>query len=148
MIPFVFKLWVTGGYGSSQNPTSSETSEFIDEKGATSGPDLQWKFYSHCATMMNSTHGILTGGDDGYPRRTLMVNLDNFEMTRGPDLKEYGRLTHSCAHIRHSNGSNFIIAVGGQYYNDGYHYSDTTEILDADEASKPNGCWNPGKKLL
>ena len=95
--------------------------------------------------MMNSTHGILTGGDDN-PRGTLMVNLENFEMTSGPYLKENGRLAHSCAHIRHSNGSNFIIAVGGQYYDNGYHYTDTTEILDADEASKPNGCWNPGKR--
>ena len=69
MISFFFKLWVTGGHASSHSPSRSETSELINENGATSGPNLQWKFHSHCATMMNSTHGILTGGDDGYTRR-------------------------------------------------------------------------------
>ena len=63
-------------------------------------------------------------------KQSLIVNSDTFEMTKGPDLAESGRYLHACAHIRHNNGSNFVIATGGA---NGYGL-DTSEILNADNA--------------
>ena len=65
------------------------------------------------------------------------------------DSKTFGTLTHpryhlACAQIKHSNGSNFIIAVGGKYRDEDSHgvSLDTTEILNVDLVSNS---WSPGK---
>ena len=121
------------------------TTELVDLNGATSGPDLPWEFRYHCVAKMNTSHSILVGGY--YSTRTVIVTLENFQMTKGPDLGGNGRQYHSCAHIRHNNGSNYVIAAGGRYYEDNEnHYLDTSEILNADEVFS-NG-WSPGKETI
>ena len=115
------------------------TTELVDLDGAVSGLDLPWEFGSHCITMLNMSHFIMVGGiPNNNLNRSLIVNSDTFEMTRGPDLAGSGRYSHVCAHIRHNNGSNYVIAAGGMSAG---QYTDTSEILDVDNVS--NG-WYPG----
>ena len=131
---------ITGGFGD-PNSGATRTSEIVDGSIVTRGPDLPWEFRYHCVAKMNTSHSIIVGGY--YPTRTLIVNLVTFEMTKGPDLTGNGRGYHSCAYISHNNGSNFVIAAGGRYYEDnGNHYLDTSEILDVDKVSS-NG-WFSG----
>ena len=78
----------------------------------TRGPDLPWEFYRHCATQINSTHGILIGGP-GNMKGSLIVDLNNFEMTLGPDLTGDGRREHVCTKFSHQNGTNYVVVAGG-----------------------------------
>ena len=103
---------------------AEKTSELIDlhQRKAISGPDLPWEFSYGCATRLNTTHAILLGGQD-HPTRSLFVDFEHMTVgdtrfTRGPDLAGHGRYHLACAQIKHSNGSNFIIAVGGKYRDD------------------------------
>ena len=135
-----FQLWVIGGGDDISN--TLKTTELIDlNDGATLGPDLPWEFRYHCVAKMNTSHSIIVGGY--HPTRTLIVNLVTFQMTKGPDLTGNGRGYHACAYISHNNGSNFVIAAGGRYYEDnGNHYLDTSEILNVDKVTS-NG-WFSG----
>ena len=101
--------------------------------GAAPGIDLPWEFRYHCITMLNQSHSIMVGGFY-KPTQSLIVNLDTFNVTKGPDLAGSGRYAHACAHIRHNNGSNFVIATGGA------GTDDTSEILNTDNALQ----WSPG----
>ena len=88
--------------------------EIVDENGSHSSEiRLPWKFESHCATKLNQTHAMLTGGKDHpAPSRTLIVNLNNSETTRGPDFKVSVRYSHACSRLSHPNGTNYIIVAG------------------------------------
>ena len=104
-------MWITGGTGS-----SSQTTEFVDQFGSTVGNPLPKDFVNHCATAMNTTHGILTGGayktGGGYKDNTLIVRFDDFEMYDGPTLIN-GRTGHGCGQFHHPNGTNYVIVAGG-----------------------------------
>ena len=130
---FVFQFLVTGGYSAAYN-----TTELVDLDGAVSGKKLPWNFSRHCIIMMNKSHSILVGGA-GNPKQSLIVNLDTFEMTTGPNLTGRGRTDHACAHIRHYNGSNYVIAAGGGPDTDTLT---TSEVLNVDNALN---LWSPGK---
>ena len=143
-----FQLWVTGG----GKDNARKTTEWVDSNGATPGPSLPWSFHLHCVAKMNTTHYILIGGQDN-PKQTLITAFDPaFDLTRsennnkilwtiGPELRGNGRSSHACAHIRHRNGSNYVIAVGGQNIKDKITL-DTTEILNADD---PSNGWTEGE---
>ena len=140
-----FKLWVTGGDNMLGITGASYSTEFIDLNGTTLGPDLvdanlvdQWRFAFHCISYLNESHSILMGG---YYNNTksLIVNINSFEMTKGPDLTGNGRHSHACAQIKHVNGSNFVIVVGG--FSKSYYLS-SSEVLDAENPSKG---WSTGK---
>ena len=73
---------------------------------------LPFEIYSHCATQINSSYGIITGGY--WPRKTFNVNLNNFDVTTGPNLQK-PRHSHSCARISAANGTDYVIVVGGSY---------------------------------
>ena len=120
----------------------------MDLNEAIPGPDLPWNFNLHCVAKMNTTHYILIGGEDN-PKHTLIVSFPDLTrnkmfMTIGPELRGNGRYGHACAHIRHRNGSNYVIAVGG--VTGGKKPSegllDTMEILNGDDVS--NG-WSEGE---
>ena len=66
----------------------------------------------HCATQINSTHGIIMGGSE-YSK-SLIVNLNDFDMITGPTLQK-ARRSHSCARISAANGTDYVIVVGGSY---------------------------------
>ena len=126
-----------GGRGSSNSAT---TSELVNIDGAKPGPILQWQLSHHCVAKMNTTHAIIMGGKS-YPKRSLIVRTPILlDFTEGPNLIGHGRYNHACAHIRHNNGSNYVIVVGG-YDVDG-NIRDSSEILDVDNMS--NGGWSPG----
>ena len=73
--------------------------------------------------------------------QSLIVNLDTFGMTIGPNMTGSGRYLHACAHFRHNNGSNYVIAAGGR--DSSSATLTTSEILNADNAE--NAPWSPGK---
>ena len=100
------------------------------------GPNLPWEFNGHCATKINSTHAIITGGID-YPHKTLIVQLDNFNMSNGPDMAGWGRWGHGCSQIIHPNGTNLIVVVGGLLGD-----NSAIEILDVNDIESG---WSPGK---
>ena len=106
------QLWITGGY--EVNSAASKSSEFVDKNGSINGPNLPYGFTDHCATIINSTHAVLTGGRGVNHMPTLFVNIANeiYSMTEGPILstERYG---HGCSTFRNSNGTNFIIVAGG-----------------------------------
>ena len=102
---------ITGGFGD-PNSGATRTSEIVDGSIVTRGPDLPWEFYRHCATQINSTHGILIGGP-GNMKGSLIVDLNNFEMTLGPDLTGDGRREHVCTKFSHQNGTNYVVVAGG-----------------------------------
>ena len=87
---------ITGGFGD-PNSGATRTSEIVDGSIVTRGPDLPWEFYRHCATQINSTHGILIGGP-GNMKGSLIVDLNNFEMTLGPDLTGDGWKKGTCVY--------------------------------------------------
>ena len=119
--------------------TSSEFINLVRSRPATD--ELPWKFSYHCIAMMNSNENkvIMIGGKD-FPERTLTVNWSNEDIfAQGPDLwQNGGRAAHSCAQIKHNNGSKYVIAAGG--YNEESHY--TSEILNVDDLTSG---WYPGK---
>ena len=135
-----FQLWVTGGESSDTYSNSSKQSiEIVDENGShSSGSKLSWNFHKHCSIKLNQTHVILTGGSP-YPSKTLIINLNNSEMTRGPDFEVSKRDSHACSRLSHPNGTNYIIVAGG--------YSDldilkSTEMLDVNNIRRG---WYEGK---
>ena len=126
---------MTGGLGSS--PTSTD---LIDEHGSTPGVELPQSFGEHCMTYMNDTHGIILGGLYGNGRKTLMVELSNFQFTEGPLMNEY-RAEHACSYFHSPNGTNYVIVSGGSSAS--YPISDKTEILNVDDVELG---WYYGKK--
>ena len=127
---------MAGGIGTSFQSDSS--SELVVPNGATRvNEDLSGHFWEHCVTKFNASFNIIIGGANS-PKKTFLVHYKTFKMTKGEDLTGSGRKAHACAHIRHNNGSNYVIAAGGSSAGE---YTDTSEILDVDNAS--NG-WYPG----
>ena len=131
---------MTGGESSDSYSNSSKQSiEIVDgNESYSSRTKLPWDFYKHCSIKLNQTHAILTGGAK-YPIKTLIINLNDFETTRGPDFKVSKRDSHACSRLSHHNGTNYIIIAGG--YSD-LDISKSTEILDIDNVDRG---WYQGK---
>ena len=107
-------MWITGG------THSPSTTELVDlsspfnhhstQSTISAQPPLTFRW--HCATQINSTHGILTGGSgSGGTKTTLIVDLDDFTMTSGPTLLN-PRGWHSCTRISAVNGTDYVIVAG------------------------------------
>ena len=122
---------MTGGSEYEPLGDSMSTTELVDMNGTTSGPDLPADLTDHCIAKMNTSHSIIIGGLF-EPVKTFVIHSDTFEMTKGPDLTCAGRYDLGCAHIRHKNGSNYVIAAGGNY---GHNGLDTSEILNVNSSS-------------
>ena len=61
----------------------------------------------------------------------------------GTPLPDKGRIQHSCAHIRHKNGSDYVIVVGG--YNSYNDLLKTSDILSFEPKASPSNLkWSPG----
>ena len=113
-------MWVIGG----DNSGARKTTELVDINAKNSKmleDELPFELEEHCATQINSTYGIITGGT--YSRRkTFIVNLNNFDVSTGPTLRKERR-RHSCSRISAANGTDYVIVVGGVYD------AQTSEIL-------------------
>ena len=113
-------MWVIGGSDSA----AQKTVEFVDSNEKNSimlEEQLPFEVQFHCTTQINSTHGIITGGT-WYSKKTLIVNLNDFDMMTGPTLRK-SRAYHSCTRISAANGTDYVIVVGGIYNRD------TSEVL-------------------
>ena len=127
-----------------------ETSvEVVNLTTARPGPPLPWKFSQHCVAKMGSRykdHVIMIGGSN-HPNRTLIGANSAWSWTHGPNLwQNGGRKGHSCTHIKHNNGSSYVIVAGG-YSNVS---QSTSEILNTDlcnEHACPSS-WYPGEDFL
>ena len=115
-------MWVIGGSQSA----AQKTTELVDISDSTISAELSYDVKYHCATQLNSTHGIITGGyqDGGYRGETLIVDLNDFTMTTGPTLQAGRQAFHACARISAVNGTDYAIVAGG------VPSSDTSEIMD------------------
>ena len=61
----------------------------------------------------------------------------------GTPLPNKGRIQHSCAHIKHKNGSNYVIVVGG--YDSKNDYLKTSDILTFEPKAHASDLkWSPG----
>ena len=123
--------------------------EVVNLTTARPGPPLPWKFSYHCIAKMGSKykdHVIMIGGHD-FPNWTLIGANSAWSWTHGPNLwQNGGRKGHSCTHIKHNNGSSYVIVAGG-YSNVS---QSTSEILNTDlcnEHSCPSS-WYPGEDFL
>ena len=121
--------------------------EVVNLTAARPGPPLPWKFSYHCIAKMGSKykdHVIMIGGHD-HPNRTLIGAGSAWSWTHGPTLRQNGgRKSHSCTHIKHNNGSHYVIVAGG-YSNVS---QSTSEILNTDlcnEHACPTSSWYPGE---
>ena len=109
------------------------------------GPELPWEFKEHCHVKINDSYSMLTGGRD-FPLRTLFGyrDLAEFAVKPGPNMR-YPRYQHACAHIKHKNGSNYIIVAGGHLPQEAgieEHADDSTDIFDLDK-----NIWYQGKYI-
>ena len=130
--------------------------EVVNLTTARPGPPLPWEFSQHCIAKMGSKYKdyvIMIGGHK-HPNRTLIgatkSNSGDFWAIPnwlGPKLRQDGgRKGHSCTHIKHNNGSNYVIVAGG-YSNVS---QSTSEILNTDlcnEHACPSS-WYPGEDFL
>ena len=144
------QLWVAGGKDSQDEDVDSpseHTSESIDFNGGYQVQQLQWDFSKHCVTKFNTTYNIIIGGVK-FPQKTLLVHSKTFEMIPGEVLTGSGRHSLTCAHIRHNNGSNYVIAAGG--YSDYEEILSTSEILNTDDCNLDDcsSDWYPGEDFF
>ena len=138
----------------------AETSvEQVDLAGVSKGPPLPWKFSHHCFVYMGwsdtwfNFRVMLIGGKH-YPDRTCIgADKSNprpfWSPTSGPKLwQNGGRMAHSCVHIKHNNGSNYVIAAGG--YSDYEEILSTSEILNTDDCDLDDcsSDWYPGEDFF
>ena len=119
-------MWVTGSY------PAQKTTELVDLSDSTISAELPYKIHVHCATQLNSTHGIITGGYEAYYGETLIVDLNDFTITTGPTLQAGRNYYHACTRISAVNGTDYAIVAGGAYT------PDTSEIMDGNS-------WKYGK---
>ena len=109
-------MWIIGG----EHSGAERTTELVDieEKNSIMLGDMPvtMDMWWHCATQINSTHGIITGGYRAASiRQTLILNFNDFDMTTGPTLQKDTH-KHSCTRISATNGTDYVIVVGGEYY--------------------------------
>ena len=57
-------------------------------------------------------------------------------------LRGRGRYQHSCGHIRHSNGTKYVITVGG--YDSYDDIVDSSDILTVDDNDPIHSVWKVG----
>ena len=131
--------------------------EVVNLTTARPGPPLPWEFSYHCIAKMGSKYKdyvIMIGGHK-HPNRTLIgatkSNSGDFwakPSWLGPKLQDGGRWSHSCTHIKHNNGSNYVI-VAGDHWNSLESHS-TSEILNTDGCNEYtcSSGWYPGEDFL
>ena len=142
---------IGGGHDKDPNADVIKTTEIIDMKGdgkSKYGPPLPWAFYEHCAVKMHGQYVIVIGGIF-KPTSTLFIDTWNVKnMFEGPPLPGVGRTGHACEHIKHRNGSNYVIVTGGCPAGGcGVQIPpfDTTEILIVNDYEISSSRWVTGK---
>ena len=103
---FLQNLWVIGGTGDAATKT-----ELVNENGATAGPDIPFPSEGLCATQMTSNHGILIGANNNDRTKSLIFNLETFQMDTGPKLS-LARDHSACSRFSHANGDQYVIVAG------------------------------------
>ena len=118
---------IIGGYG---NWNDMKSTEVISSSGSEEGKDFPVTISYHCSFTINSTHGLVTGGnpDGSNSASTWFVDLIKTTFTPGPTMKSI-RGFHGCATF-HLGTKSFGIVAGG-----GDRDSTATEIIDLDKES-------------
>ena len=102
---------------------SETTTEYVSIDGESLlGPELPMNFDSHCATKINDSLVILTGGF-GNHGETLLVTIPKNEMISGPKLL-HERYYHGSG-VFTNEGVEVVVVAGG--YN-GHEFLTSTEI--------------------
>ena len=113
--------------GRDGNGNELKSTELITPTGSKEGRDFPVTISAHCSFKINSTHTLVTGGDqDGsMSASTWFVDLTTTTVTPGPKLTT-PRSDHGCATF-HLEGRTFGIVSGG--INSNYKFLDSTEII-------------------
>merc|ERR1711860_410480 len=121
---------IIGGYYGNGNRLKS--TEVKTSTGSEEGKDFPVTIWYHCSFKINSTHALVTGGDqDGsWSASTWFVDLTKTRFTPGPKMTS-GRSGHACSTLQLGR-KNFGIVSGGLDYP---NYFDSTEIIDLEEDS-------------
>ena len=119
--------------GEDENWDDLKSTELITSSGSEVGKDFPVTIFGHCTFKINSTHGLVTGGeqDGSISESTWFVELTTSTFTPGPAMK-IERAGHGCATF-HLGSKTYGIASGG--YNGNGNNLDSTEIIDLDQSS-------------
>merc|ERR1712062_71608 len=115
-----------------------KSTEVITSTGSEEGKDFPVTIREHCSFKINSTHALVTGGDqDGsYSASTWFVDLTTTTVTPGPEMTSVRR-NHGCATLQLERKTYGIVAGG-------WGPLDSTEWIDLDQESPT---WTEGPKL-
>ena len=121
---------IIGGYDETWNDL--KTTELISSSGSVKGKDFPTRISKHCSFKINSTHALVTGGDqDGsYSASTWFVDLTKTRFTPGPKMTSRRR-EHGCSTLQLGRKT-FGVVAGGWDYNG---CLDSTEWIDLEEDS-------------
>ena len=126
--------------GEDENRNDLKSTELITSFGSEAGKNFPLYIHSHCSFKINSTHGLVTGGnqDRSVTASTWYVELFTSTFTRGPKMK-LKRMGHGCATFHHGSKT-YGIASGGSLYP---NHLKSTEFIDLDQDSPT---WTEGKQ--
>merc|ERR1712062_522904 len=135
--------------GSDKHGNDLKSTELITSIGSEEGKDFPVTMWSHCSFKINSTHGLVTGGNQNEESRnastwnvdftsasTWFVDFTTTRFTPGPKMTSRRR-NHGCS-ILQLGRKTYGIAAGG------YGELDSTEWIDLKEDSPT---WTEGPKL-
>ena len=121
---------IIGGYDGNGNDLKS--TEVKTSTGSEEGKDFPVTIKYHCSFKINSTHALVTGGDqDGsWSASTWFVDLTKTTFTPGPKMTS-ARVDHACSTLQLGRKTFGVVAGGREYTN----YLDSTEWIDLKEDS-------------
>jgi len=90
-------LWVSGG--TAQDMSSLATSQVYDFTMMewTEGPKLPMAMFGHCKVKLNSTHTLVTGGEQQGGARTFLYDWEQAQWSELPPMIGGERFQHGCA---------------------------------------------------
>merc|ERR1712049_30479 len=112
---------IIGGYDG--NYDALKSTEVKTSTGSEEGKDFPVRIVNHCSFKINSTHALVTGGDQdsSTSASTWFVDLTTTTVTPGPMMTSR-RYLHGCSTF-HLGRKTFGIVSGG-------YYLDSTEWID------------------
>lgn len=137
-------IWIIGGY---TNNGGTNSSEFIYLNGtAIQGPELPLPVYDHCVAPLDDSRLLLAGGYSPqipyHPNTTWVYDFDQENWFSGPEIL-LSREAHGCGSFYSDyHGSQMVAIVGGYA---GSQYTNSTELIRADNLERLEGPWLPKK---
>merc|ERR1712004_101460 len=128
--------------GYDENGNDFKSTEVITSTGSEEGKEFPVTLAYHCSFKINSTHALVTGGeqDGSHSASTWFVDLTTTRFTPGPEMTSK-RIDHSCSTFNLGRKTFGIVAGGGV---GDWNFLDSTEWIDLEEDSPT---WTEGPKI-